>query len=62
AATPESTETPAAKPVEITFYYPVNVGGPLTKVIDGMASAFMEQHPEIKVNPVYTGNYGDNTV
>lgn len=62
AATPESTETPTAKPVEITFYYPVNVGGPLTKVIDGMASAFMEQHPEIKVNPVYTGNYGDNTV
>ncbi|WP_312149798.1 ABC transporter substrate-binding protein [Paenibacillus odorifer] len=62
AATPESTETPATKPVEITFYYPVNVGGPLTKVIDGMANAFMEQHPEIKVNPVYTGNYGDNTV
>jgi sn-glycerol 3-phosphate transport system substrate-binding protein len=62
AATPESTETPATKPVEITFYYPVNVGGPLTKVIDGMANTFMEQHPEIKVNPVYTGNYGDNTV
>ncbi|OAB42399.1 ABC transporter substrate-binding protein [Paenibacillus glacialis] len=59
ASTPESSES---KNVEITFYYPVNVGGPLTKVIDGMVSTFMEQHPDIKVNPVYTGNYGDNTV
>jgi len=48
--------------VEITFYYPVNVGGPLTKVVDGMAESFMKEHPEIKVNAVYTGNYGDNTV
>lgn len=31
AATPESTETPATKPVEITFYYPVNVGVLLLK-------------------------------
>jgi len=59
ASTPESKES---KNVEITFYYPVNVGGPLTKVIDGMASTFMEQHPGIKVKSVYTGNYGDNTV
>ncbi|MBB3067295.1 sn-glycerol 3-phosphate transport system substrate-binding protein [Paenibacillus baekrokdamisoli] len=59
--TTETAETPK-EPVEITFYYPVNVGGPLTKVIDGMTSTFMEQHPGIKVNPVYTGNYGDNTV
>lgn len=59
ASAPEPKET---KPVEITFYYPVNVGGPLTKVIDNMAGTFMEKHPDIKVNPVYTGNYGDNTV
>ncbi|BBI35486.1 ABC transporter substrate-binding protein [Cohnella abietis] len=57
SASPEVKE-----PVEITFYYPVNVGGPLTKVIDSMASTFMDQHPDIKVKPVYTGNYGDNTV
>jgi len=56
------SETPEAKPVEITFYYPVNVGGPLTKVIDEMANSFMAKNPGIKVNPVYTGNYGDNTV
>jgi len=55
-------DTTEAKPVEITFYYPVNVGGPLTKVIDEMAKSFMDKNPGIKVNPVYTGNYGDNTV
>lgn len=50
------------EPVEISFYYPVNVGGPLTKVIDGMTNSFMEKFPDIKVKPVYTGNYGDNTI
>ncbi|MCC3371931.1 ABC transporter substrate-binding protein [Cohnella sp. REN36] len=53
---------PSKSPVEITFYYPVNVGGPLTKVIDGMAADFTAKHPDIRVKPVYTGNYGDNTV
>ncbi|OBZ07629.1 ABC transporter substrate-binding protein [Bacillus sp. FJAT-27264] len=62
AASAEATEAPSTQNVEITFYYPVNVGGPLTKVIDTMAKSFMETHPGIKVNPVYTGNYGDNTV
>ncbi|MFD2331686.1 ABC transporter substrate-binding protein [Cohnella sp. GCM10020058] len=57
-----TADAPAQDPVELTFYYPVNVGGPLTKVVDGMAASFMKEHPEIKVNAVYTGNYGDNTV
>ncbi|OAO89192.1 hypothetical protein AXX17_ATUG03440, partial [Arabidopsis thaliana] len=62
SATASESASPSAKPVEISFYYPVNVGGPLTKVIDSMAADFTSKHPEIKVNPVYTGNYGDNTV
>ncbi|MBB6670710.1 ABC transporter substrate-binding protein [Cohnella nanjingensis] len=64
AASPSSSPSaePTQAPVEITFYYPVNVGGPLTKVIDGMAADFTSKHPDIKVKPVYTGNYGDNTV
>jgi sn-glycerol 3-phosphate transport system substrate-binding protein len=59
SATPDQA---AQDPVEISFYYPVNVGGPLTKVIDSMADSFMVKFPNIKVKPVYTGNYGDNTV
>ncbi|MGX4585331.1 ABC transporter substrate-binding protein [Paenibacillus chitinolyticus] len=58
----DTKEQTAKEPVEISFYYPVNVGGPLTKVIDEMSNSFMKKHPDIKVKPVYTGNYGDNTV
>jgi sn-glycerol 3-phosphate transport system substrate-binding protein len=47
---------------EITFYYPIAVGGPITKVIDGYAAAFQKQHPEIVVKPVYTGTYQDSLV
>ena len=44
---------------ELTFYYPIAVGGPLTKVIDGLASEFEKQNPGIKVHPIYAGNYDD---
>ncbi|MGE8374881.1 MAG: ABC transporter substrate-binding protein, partial [Diaphorobacter nitroreducens] len=30
----------AQAPVEVPFYYPVAVGGPITKVIDGYAADF----------------------
>src|SRR5262249_51112861 len=30
----------AQPPVELTFYYPVAVGGPVTKIIDGLAADF----------------------
>ena len=44
---------------EITFYYPIAVGGPLTKVIDGYAAEFEKQNPGVKVKPIYAGNYDD---
>ena len=44
---------------EITFYYPIAVGGPLTKVIDGYAADFEKQNPGVKVKPIYAGNYDD---
>jgi sn-glycerol 3-phosphate transport system substrate-binding protein len=50
---------PARAATELTFYYPIAVGGPLTKVIDGYARQFEKEHPDIKVNPVYAGNYDD---
>jgi len=51
--------TPAAADVELTMYYPVAVGGPVTKVVDGMTAAFTKDHPDIKVTAVYAGNYDD---
>jgi sn-glycerol 3-phosphate transport system substrate-binding protein len=50
---------PARAVTELTFYYPIAVGGPLTKVIDGLAAQFQKEHPDIKVNPIYAGNYDD---
>lgn len=44
---------------EISFYFPVAVGGPITKIIDGYAQAFMQANPDIKVTPIYAGSYTD---
>ncbi len=50
----------AQQPVEISFYYPVAVGGPITKLIDTFASDFEKENPSIKVRPVYSGSYQDS--
>jgi len=44
---------------ELTMYYPVAVGGPLTQVVDGIITDFMKENPDIKVNAIYAGNYND---
>ena len=46
--------SPAFAATEITFYYPIAVGGPITKTVDSYAAAFQKQHPDIMVKPVYT--------
>jgi signal transduction histidine kinase len=46
--------------VEIPFFYPVAVSGPITKIIDGMAADFEKENPGIKVKPIYTGTYQDS--
>jgi sn-glycerol 3-phosphate transport system substrate-binding protein len=51
-----------AHAVELTMYYPVAVGGPITKIIDDMVARFEKAHPDIKVKPVYAGNYDDTRV
>ncbi len=52
----------AAAAQEITFYYPVAVGGPITKIVDQMAADFEKENPGIKVKPVYAGSYQDTIV
>src|SRR5262245_349617 len=49
---------PAAA-VDLTMYYPVAVGGPVTKIIDDMVDRFHKENPDIKVTAVYAGNYTD---
>ncbi|HEY3848998.1 MAG TPA: ABC transporter substrate-binding protein [Acetobacteraceae bacterium] len=49
----------AAGNIEISFYFPVAVGGPITKVIDGYTADFQRENTDIKVTPIYAGTYQD---
>lgn len=51
--------TALAEKVNLTFYFPVAVGGPITKLVESMTNEFMEAHPDIKVTPIYAGTYRD---
>ena len=54
--------TAALAQTEISFYYPVAVGGPITKIVDQMAADFEKENPGIKVKPVYAGTYQETVV
>ena len=47
---------------EISFFYPVAVGGAITATIDGLAADFTKENPSIKVTPIYAGSYQDTIV
>ncbi|HRK18839.1 MAG TPA: ABC transporter substrate-binding protein [Hyphomicrobiaceae bacterium] len=47
---------------EVTFFYPVAVGGPITKLIDAFAADFEKENPSIKVKPIYAGTYQETIV
>ena len=48
--------------VEISFYFPVAVGGPITKIVDGLAADFEKENAGIKVKPIYAGSYQETIV
>lgn len=54
-----TVSTVAYAKTELTMYYPVAVGGPLTKVVDGMIEEFEGQNPDVDVKAIYAGNYND---
>ncbi|MBT1163085.1 ABC transporter substrate-binding protein [Bifidobacterium felsineum] len=45
--------------VELTWYYPVNVGGAITQTIEGLAAQYTKEHPNVTIKPVYTGDYDE---
>ncbi len=51
----------AQSPVEIKFYYPTAVGGPLTQIFDGYVEKFNAANPDIHVTATYAGGYDDIT-
>jgi sn-glycerol 3-phosphate transport system substrate-binding protein len=50
----------AAAQTQITFYYPVGVAGPLARFIESYVDEFEAEHPDIRVNTVFGGNYTEN--
>ncbi len=54
--------TAALAQTEVPFYFPVAVGGPITKIIDGYAADFNNANPDLKVVPVYAGSYQETVV
>jgi sn-glycerol 3-phosphate transport system substrate-binding protein len=52
----------AQAPAEISFFYPVAVGGPIAKIVDEFAADFTKENPAIKVTPIYAGAYQDTIV
>ena len=53
---------PAAAQTELTMYYPIAVGGPLTEVVDGIVADFEAANPDVTVNAIYAGNYDDTRI
>src|SRR5216683_7387231 len=49
-----------ARAVELSFYYPVAVGGPITKIIDGMVADFEKANPDAKITAIYAGTYQES--
>ena len=54
-----ATAALAQASVEVPFFFPVAVGGPITKIIDGYAADFEKDNPGIKLRPIYSGSYQD---
>jgi len=50
----------AQAPVEVSFFYPIAVGGPITRIVDGFAADFEKENPGIKVKPIYSGSYQES--
>jgi len=56
------TSATALAQTEVPFYFPIAVGGPITKIIDQYASDFNKENPSYKVVPVYAGTYQETIV
>jgi sn-glycerol 3-phosphate transport system substrate-binding protein len=57
-----ATPAVAQGTTEVSFFFPVAVGGPITKIIDGYAADFAKENPSIKVTPTYAGTYQETIV
>ncbi len=54
-----ASAAPLRAEIELSFNFPVAVGGPITAIIDEYAAAYNEATEGVTVTPVYTGSYQD---
>ena len=52
--------TPVWAATTIKLYYPVHLTGPLVKEIEAIVKDFQQENPDIRVEPVWGGNYWQN--
>lgn len=58
-AAPAVVRAGQAGTTEISFLFPVAVGGPITRILDGYARDFERENPGVRVRPIYSGSYQD---
>ena len=56
-ATAGAPPSRAAEPVQITYWYPVDLGGGLANLMQSLVDQFNASHPDVHVTASYTGNY-----
>jgi sn-glycerol 3-phosphate transport system substrate-binding protein len=59
APAPQPAAPEAPKNVELQFVFPVAVGGAVATAVENMVKDFNTANPNIKVTPVFAGNYQD---
>lgn len=59
AATLAAPAVARAATIDIPFFFPIAAAGPITKIINGYADDFAKIRPDVRVKPVYAGNYDD---
>jgi sn-glycerol 3-phosphate transport system substrate-binding protein len=60
SAAKETTKTGGEQAqVSLSFYFPVAVGGPVANTVESMVKDFNAANPNIKVTPIFSGNYAD---
>src|ERR1700685_3381988 len=51
------TSVATAKDITLSFYYPIAVGGPIPKIIDGYVADFEKDNHGINIKAIYAGTY-----
>jgi sn-glycerol 3-phosphate transport system substrate-binding protein len=59
SADSEDGDAASKEKVELEFYFPVAVGGPITKIIDQLVADFEAENPNISVTPIFGGSYAE---